>query len=166
VKTLLKVIVVFVVLMSVMRSCGPMGGAHPLTGQPSPDFHLSDLEGQRMDMQPLRAGQPAILFFWATWCPHCRTQLRELSMQAENIESKGIRIILVNVGEGPTEVTAYLQNNDIDLPVLLDTDDEVSKRYKIVGLPTFFLIGRDGLIISVVHGLPGNYEDLLLASLP
>jgi len=165
-KTVVKTIFVIFLLFLVLRSCGPLGGSSPLTGKPAPDFQLSDVQGNVVDMTSWRSGRPAILFFWATWCPHCRTQLQSLSVQAAAMRSKGIGILLVDVGEKPAGVAAYLEQNHIDLPTLMDVDNEVSRQYRIAGVPTFIFVGGDGMVMRVTHHLPEDYESILLNLLP
>ena len=50
-----------------------------LIGKPAPDFTLDTLSAKQVNMTSYRSGKKAIIFFWATWCPHCRVQLKELN---------------------------------------------------------------------------------------
>ncbi|HSA31986.1 MAG TPA: TlpA disulfide reductase family protein [Candidatus Omnitrophota bacterium] len=134
---------------------------NPLIGKQAAEFTLKDLDGQEWTLSQIREGRPAILFFWATWCPHCRTQLSALNQQIEEIHKKGIEVILIDLEEGPKQVKAFMDRNGLELNVLVDTDGRTTDDYVIPGVPTFYFIGADGKIRTVEHHLPDDYEKLL-----
>jgi len=135
----LKIIILTFALLVIFKSCSPFFRTqNPLVGQQAPDFTLATLSGENINMTQYRNGKPAMIFFWATWCPHCRSQLRELSQQQGQIEGKGIKIILVDVGESPPKVRRYVEANKISIDVFLDESRELSDDYRVVGIPTFF----------------------------
>ncbi len=135
---------------------------NPLVGQAAADFTLKTLQGPLVNMTQFRDNKSAIIFFWATWCPHCRAALKELDKQSEQIEKSGIKLILVDVGESAKEVSAYVAKNHIDLTVFLDEDSSLGDPYAIIGVPTFVLVDQEGMVRSVEHALPDNYKDILL----
>jgi peroxiredoxin len=135
---------------------------NPLVGQAAPDFTLKTLQGTPVNMTRFRENKSAVIFFWATWCPHCRAALKELNKETEQMEKKGIKLILVDLGEGAKEVGAYVSRNQIGLTVFLDEDSFLSDPYAIIGVPTFVLVDQQGIVRAVEHALPENYEDILL----
>lgn len=162
-KLLIKAIIIAVVVFILLRSCTPLlRGPHPLIGQPAPDFTLTTLAGYDNAMNSVRDGQPAILFFWATWCPHCRSQLAGLAQQRADIERKGIKIILVDVGEDQRSVRAYLRDKNISFNVFLDAKGVASDEYRVIGVPMFFFVNAQGTIIAAGHSLISDYEEALL----
>ena len=162
-KLFLKIAILIIALLVIFKSCGPfLGVSNSLIGQPAPDFTLGTLSGQEKNMAQFRSGQPALIFFWATWCPHCRKQLQELTQQREDITEKGIKIILVDVGEGVQEVRAYMDAQEILFDVFLDQNGVVASDYRVVGVPTFFFVNKEGTVIAAEHVLPNNYEEILL----
>lgn len=132
-----------------------------LEGNPAPDFRLLTSSGKEMSLSEAKGGNGAILFFWATWCPHCREQLGHLEKLSSDFEQKGIKVLLVDVGEGPGQVQAFIEKNKISFLVFLDQESKVSDQYELVGVPTFFLINKEGIVKSVVHSLPEDYEAIL-----
>ena len=133
---------------------------NPLVGMPAPNFTLTTLNGQQVTMDELRNGQSAIIFFWATWCPHCRRELKQLDFQAKALSMEGIKIILVDVEESPEQVKRYLGDSGISLEVLMDQDGQVSEEYALFGLPTFFFVNQAGIVTGSEHALPENYQKL------
>ena len=149
--------------MIIIKSCSPfLGVDNPLSGQLAPDFTLKMTNGQAINMTQYRAGQPAMIFFWATWCPHCRKQLSELSLNRQAIEANGIKIILVDIGEDSQKVNAYIDANNILFDIFLDESTEIANAYEISGVPTFIFISREGIIIDVKNILPDDYQKILL----
>lgn len=162
-KILIKSIIAVIVIFILLRSCSPfLRGPNPLIGQLAPDFSLETLSGRDETMCFIRHGQPAIIFFWATWCPHCRQQLTELTQQRTSIEAKGIKVILVDVGEDLQKVKAYFKANNISFDSFLDQDGKVAKNYQIIGVPTFFFIDAEGAVVAAEHVLISDYEEILL----
>ena len=163
VKSIIAVIAAFILF----RSCAPiLRGPHPLIGQSAPDFTLGTLGGRDETMSEVRAGRPSVIFFWATWCPHCRSQLAELTRLRESVEEKGIRIILVDVGEDARKVGEYFRAENIPFNTFLDQEGVVAGDYKIVGVPTFFFVNAQGAVVAAEHSLVRDYEQILLVGVP
>jgi len=127
-------------------------------GKPVKDFTLKIVNGEETSLEKYRDGQKAIVFFWATWCPHCRTQLGQLNKDLAAIEEKKIKIVLVDIGESEAIVGKYMEKNKIKINVFLDEKSEVSDAYGLIGVPTFYYIGEDGNVIDVQHSLADDFD--------
>ena len=142
---------------------------NPLTGKPAPDFTLSTLNEKAVNMTQYRSGQKAIIFFWATWCPHCRIALKELNQDSARIQDQGIKIIIIDLGEDKEQVEAHIRKNKYTLDIFLDIESSLAEPYGIIGVPTFFFVDEKGIIKMVKHSLPKNLEEvfgLTAAKLP
>ena len=135
-----------------------MAQGDSLSGKPAPDFTLMKTDGTKSTLNEARAGRKAVIFFWATWCPHCRTELQVLAGRVEELKSKNIEVILVDIGEDQSNVVSYLTAKKISLVSFLDTEEEVARQYSLRGVPTLFFVGQDGIIKSVRHDLPAGVE--------
>ena len=159
--------IVFAGIFSVLCPSGPSAELsvfqmqNSLVGKTAPDFTLPTLKGKKVSLTQYRAGNSAIVFFWATWCPHCREQLTELSKSAASMQEKGIQVVLVDVGEAAKQVNAYVTKYEVPYEVFLDAESAVAESYSIIGVPTFLFIGKDGLVKAVKHAIPENYETIL-----
>ena len=131
-----------------------------LIGQAAVEFNLPMALGGEKSLTRAREGKKAVVLFWATWCPHCREEIARVNENAEAIGQKGIKILLVDLGETPGEVAAYLQHNKINLDSFVDADNSLQEPYQLVGVPTLVFIDEDGLIRGMTHGFPSNYEEL------
>lgn len=134
---------------------------NPLINEKAPEFELPNLSGDKITLSEYRGGKSAIVFFWATWCPHCRVQLKELNGMNAQMEEKGIKVVLVDLGENASLVKKYVEKNNIQMEVFLDENSYLSEDYGLIGLPTFVLINKEGLIKAVEHSIPENYEEIL-----
>lgn len=133
-------------------------------GKPVKDFTLKVAGAQKQSLSQFREGKKAIIFFWATWCPHCRRELNQLHQTQEQIAQKGIKIVLVDVGEEERLVQEYMQKNKMDMAVFLDADSSVAESYALVGVPTFYFVDAGGIVRDVQHNLPEDYEKILSGS--
>lgn len=137
---------------------------NPLEGKPAPEFTLSTLKKTAITMSQSRDKKPALIFFWAIQCPHCREALEDLNMRAVTLESKGLKVLLVNVAEEREDVEEYLGDQGIVLDTFLDENGTVARDYYLIGVPTFFLIDKKGIIKSAEHSFPEDFQTLLESS--
>lgn len=132
-------------------------------GKPAQDFTLPTVGGTKMGLADFRKQDKAIVFFWATWCPHCRKELGNLVQKKEELAQKGIKVALVDVGEDEATVKQYLQKNKVGFTVFLDQETAVAESYNVVGVPMFWLIDKQGVVRDVQYSLPLNYDEILSA---
>lgn len=115
-------------------------------GQRAPSFDLETIEGETVSLEDFK-GQQVVLNFWASWCPPCREELPEL---IEFTDETGIPVLGVNVTKnerrGVQDVEAFLEEVPVSFPVLLDKAGAVEKTYRVVALPTTYVVGADGKI--------------------
>ncbi|MFA5156943.1 MAG: TlpA disulfide reductase family protein [Candidatus Omnitrophota bacterium] len=155
-----KMIAVLVVLSALLLS--PVSGAWAEAAMSiAPDFTLKDTAGNTINLAAHRNNQPAILFFWTTWCPFCRDALKELNSQYADLTKAGWKVVPVDVGESFLKVTDFLKSNPLSFNVLLDDEAMVSRSYEVVGIPTYVLINKEGVIVFRDNYLPEGYAKLL-----
>jgi len=128
-------------------------------GVPASDFTLPNLNGEQMSLSDFQ-GRPVLLTFWSIDCPHCRIQLPYLMQAYEEYSSFGLMVLGVNVGDSASRVEGFVGDNNVSIPVLLDGGMEISRAYHIPGVPTNFLIDRQGIIQEFRPGRFTDYDDL------
>ena len=134
----------------------------PTQGAEVPDFTLQTVDGETVSLSDYR-GQPVVLNFWATWCAPCREEMPLLQETYEAYRADGLVVLGVNVRENPEIVQGFLDDLNLDFPVVLDTETDVVNRYLVTSLPVTFFIDREGRLRTLVIG--GMTETVLNARL-
>ena len=117
------------------------------------DFTLpSVVDGKPVTLSSFK-GKVIILNFWATWCPPCRMELPDFVQLYAAYKDKGLVIVGVGLDEGGAEViNKFMQKQPLNYPVLAGNKD-VTKAYGgIQGIPTTFIIDKDGNIKNKIVG--------------
>jgi len=97
-------------------------------------------------------GKVVFLNFWATWCGPCRDEMPSMEALYGRYKEKGLEILAVNMRESPEQVLAFMTNNRLSFPALLDADGRVGSAYGVQAIPSSFLIDREGNIVSRIVG--------------
>lgn len=116
------------------------------------DFKLSDLNQNTVTLSNFKDKQPVILFFWTTWCPFCRKELKTLKDMYPGLKEEGWELFAIDVGEPLYRVDNFTKSYSFNFRVLLDKDAAVAEAYNILGVPTYILINKEGYIV-----FSGNY---------
>lgn len=138
--------------LSSSTSINNTAGTSTRVGGTAPDFMLPGLDGTMVTLDQYR-GSPVLLNFWATWCGPCRTEMPFLEEVYREWEEKGLVMLAVNVGETAATVQSFMDENGFTMPVLLDRTQATSRNYNITGIPTTFILDKDGIIREKVIGI-------------
>lgn len=123
----------------------------PEEGAMAPNFLLEELRGGELRLSDLR-GRPVVINFWATWCSPCRKEMPQFVDAYDKYRDDGLVIVAVNLQEGKSIAGEFADDYGMDFPVAIDRDGEVGDQYRLLGLPTTYFVGRDGIIRSVFTG--------------
>ncbi len=142
-KRLFIYLIISLLLVPVLAGCsGRSSGLSDAVE--APDFTLPDLEGKTISLRDFR-GKPVILVFWRVNCPSCEYQMPFLQAFYEKWSTDKIALVTVNVGEPLAMVGEYVSAHGLTFPVLLDTRQQVSQTYGIIGVPFTFFIDDGGM---------------------
>ncbi len=144
-------ILIGMVAISVVASAAPESG-------PAPNFKLSARDGSQISLAGLQ-GDVVMINFWATWCGPCRQEMPHLEALYQRYNSLGFTLLGVNVEADPKGAEAWLAETPVSFPILLDSQNDVTKLYDVIAMPSTVLVDRTGNIRYVHHGYKPGYED-------
>jgi len=140
-------------------------GAHPQ----APTISLTDIDGKRLDLADYK-GKVVVLDFWATWCGPCREEIPGFTVLQEKYANQGFSVIGISMDDEPGPVVQFYKEFRMNYPVAVG-NQRIGELYGgIFGLPTTFLIGRDGRIYIKHTGginpaiIEGEVQQLLAMS--
>lgn len=120
--------------------------SYPKQRLPAPGFQLPDLAAARVSLDDYR-GKVVLMHFWATFCAPCVKEMPDLEVLWNDYLAEDLVILAVAADRGGGgEVHKFVKKAGVTFPVLLDPDGVVRNQYEVVGLPTSYLVGRDGKI--------------------
>ncbi len=91
---------------------------------------------------------PTVLNVWATWCTSCQEEMAALDSLRTQYAAKGLRVVAVSVDNGDIQkVRRFAESNHLGMTVAHDPASTINNSYEVVGVPTTFIIGRDGKLL-------------------
>jgi peroxiredoxin len=124
--------------------------AYPSLMHP-PDFSGLTADGQRVSLASL-SGRVLVLNFWATWCLECRPEMPAFERLHRELSAQGLAVVGINAREGTSTIREYAKELGLTFPLLPDPKGTINTAYGVIGLPTTFLIGRDGRPVALAIG--------------
>ncbi|MBT2573594.1 TlpA family protein disulfide reductase [Bacillus sp. ISL-51] len=116
-------------------------------------FMMKTIEGD--DISIPNKGRKTILHFWTSWCPPCKKELPQFQTYYENHHSDQVSLVtvnLVNAEQNKQAVQNFINQHHLTFPIVLDSRGELMKEYRIITIPTSFLLNEKGEIEKTVVG--------------
>ncbi len=121
-------------------------------GEPPPAFTLDRLEDGQVDFPSRFHGQIVAVRFWADWCPFCESEMQAIEPIYVRYRDQGLEILAINVRQDRNTAQTFIDKLDISYDTLLDPEGEVARRYGVLGLPTTFMVDRNGRLHARIIG--------------
>jgi len=129
-----KISVLFTLLLTLLLSANSVAG-EAVTSRQALEQALAQ-----------HKGEVVYLDFWASWCVPCRKSFPWMNMVQEKYQTKGFSVISVNLDADYALAQKFLKENPASFSVIYDPKGKLAKHFKIQGMPSSMLIGRDGKI--------------------
>ena len=130
-------------------------------GARAPAYTARTLDGRTVSLASLK-GKVVVLNVWATWCRPCRTEMPALERLQQKLGKDGLEIVAVSVdtplgtlgpsGNNGGDVKSYVSDMGLTFTVLHDPQRSVEDLFLVQGLPTTFIIDKNGRIDQKVVG--------------
>lgn len=128
-------------------------------GEPAPTFTLRLTSGETLKSEGLR-GRPAILFFYANWCPCSHNSAALVRRAYEEYGTKGIDFISIGIQDTEADLKTFVQRHSFAFYTGMDTDGKVSGNFGVTTTPTTIIIDKDGKISGLIVGQIKSIEAL------
>ena len=106
-------------------------------GQKAPDFNTTDQAGDSISTKNLKGKKFALVFYPKDNSPTCTTQVCNLRDQYQDLRKAGIEIFGISP-DSQRKHQNFINKFDLPFPILMDTDLEIIKKYKVWGPKTVF----------------------------
>ena len=138
-----------------------------IRGKQAANFELPDVEGTLVRMADFQ-DKVLLINFWATWCQPCLIEIPWFLEFQEQYGPQGFEVIGISLDdEGAEVVKPFMEKHGMTYTVLIGDEAATELFGGILGLPTSFMVDRDGKYYSMHRGLVSQdiIEEELLALL-
>ncbi len=144
-KLALFLIPIALVLVQCGASAHKTSSTDSVQAESAPAFQLTDLNGHTLSSKEY-AGKVTLVNFWATWCPPCREEIPDLISSFDTLKDKGLAIIGLAVSDREEAVRQFVENNGINYPVAMATDEILQSFQPGNYIPSTIVIDSKGRI--------------------
>ena len=106
-------------------------------------------------------GRVTYVDFWASWCGPCRLSLPALNRLSKEFDAADFSVVAISVDYVDEDALDFLKRYPVDYPVAIDKAGNSGRDFSVAGMPSGYLIDRDGLIREVHVGFRKGDEALL-----
>ena len=106
-------------------------------------------------------GRVTYVDFWASWCGPCRLSLPALNRLSKEFDAADFGVVAISVDYVNEDALDFLKRYPVDYPVAIDKTGNSGRDFAVAGMPSGYLIGRDGLIRKVHIGFRKGDEAFL-----
>jgi thiol-disulfide isomerase/thioredoxin len=121
-------------------------------GAATPEFSFVDMNGKQGSFAEYK-GKVVLLDFWGVWCAPCVVEAPRLAALYEKFHDRGFEIIGIDASDTRDKVAAFAQAHKMTWRQIIEADKgPLQTLFRVNGFPTYFLIARDGRIVTQRNG--------------
>lgn len=118
---------------------------------PAPAITLTDLSGNALSPSGYK-GEVVLINFWAAWCTPCRAEIPQFMALQDKYGSQGFQTVGVSPDDVESTLRDFCRESKVNYPIVMGNQQIAEAFGGVLGLPTTFLIGRDGRIHAKYEG--------------
>lgn len=123
-----------------------------LLAAPALAWQGNGVDGRTITFDPQHRQRPAILFFWATWCPYCEALMPYVQKVADAAGKDQLDVYAIDIKEdGEKDPVATLRERKLTFTLVRD-GDAIAVQYGVKGTPGLFLVDASGEIVYKRNG--------------
>lgn len=121
------------------------------------NFSVKDLDGKKLDMKDLK-GKVIFLNLWATWCGPCRVEMPSIQNLYNDVDKDRVAFVMLSLDQENQrkKIVQFIDDKDYTFPVYQPASP-LPKLLRVNTIPTTFIIGPDGKVVSKKTGM-ANYD--------
>jgi thiol-disulfide isomerase/thioredoxin len=119
----------------------------------APGFNLEDMDGNKQSLKQYE-GKVVVINFWATWCPPCVHEMPSMESLYQKFKDKSFVVLGINQWEDEEKVFSFMGQikKAPTFPILFDPDSKISAAYGVKGLPSSYIVDKQGNIVYRATG--------------
>lgn len=115
-------------------------------------FALPDRSGNQHRLSDYK-GRVVVINFWSTWCIPCRKEMPSLERAWQRLQSSDVELLSIAMQDDVEAIDLFLEKSPVSFPVLLDSDGEVAREWKVIGIPVTFVLDGAGRVVYAIKGI-------------
>lgn len=147
----IRIILLSFFTISLLTGCGD-DSVQLSNGQAAPAFELQQIPAGTVNFPADYRDNIVALRFWADWCPFCESEMKALEPVYQKYQQQGLVVLAINVRQDRNTAQQFMDKLSVSYPAVLDSEGEVARVYGVMGLPTTFLVNRQGLLQQRILG--------------
>jgi peroxiredoxin len=119
-----------------------------LVNRPAPEFSAVTLDGRTVSLADFRGQKKLVVSFWASWCGPCRLEMPALTKfyKDNHTSSSDFELLAVSIDDDVKDAADFATAQKLIFPVLLDSRKKIADAFEVEGIPTMFIIDKNGKI--------------------
>lgn len=159
-----KTLAVALALVPILLTGRPAEGAK--LGDPAPPLSVKEwVKGDAVRLEALKGKRAAVIEFWATWCPPCRTSIPHLTELQQKYKDA---VVIVGISdEEASAVKPFVERmgDKMKYTIAIDdkhkTNDAYMGAFGLSGIPTAFIVDKSGAVVFHGHPMDPHFEEIL-----